>query len=73
VFNLDKSLREMAADPRFWFGIARYTLRQRLGRTVVPGGFDEREDPPGTDFTGYTGPANAPSAGARRGDDLVET
>ncbi|NKZ02325.1 FAD-dependent oxidoreductase [Actinomadura latina] len=73
VFNLDKSLRQMAADPRFWFGIARYKLRQRLGRTVVPGGFDERQDPPGTDFTGYTGAAGAPSAGARRGDDLVGT
>lgn len=55
VFNLDKSLRDMAADPRFWFGIARYKVRQRLGRTVIPGGFDEREDPPGTDYTGYTG------------------
>ncbi|MCD0449274.1 hypothetical protein LO762_08750 [Actinocorallia sp. API 0066] len=51
VFNLDKSLREMARDPRFWFGIARYKLRRRLGRTVVPGGFDQRHDPPGTDYT----------------------
>lgn len=66
VFNLDKSLREMAADPRFWFGIARYKLRQRLGWTVVPGGFDERDDPPGTDYTGYTGRTGAPSTGARR-------
>ena len=73
VFNLDKSLRQMAGDPRFWFGIARYSLRRRLGRTVVPGGFDEREDPPGTDFTGYTGGAGAPSTGTRRGDDLVGT
>jgi 2-polyprenyl-6-methoxyphenol hydroxylase-like FAD-dependent oxidoreductase len=63
VFNLDKSLREMAADPRFWFGIVRYKVRQKLGRTVVPGGFDDREDPPGTDFTGYTGPARASSTG----------
>jgi hypothetical protein len=70
VFNLDESLREMAADPRFWFGIARYKLRQRLGRTVVPGGFDDRRDPPGTDYTGYTGRAGAPPAGAGR-DDLV--
>ncbi|MFB4298781.1 FAD-dependent oxidoreductase [Actinomadura sp. NTSP31] len=69
VFNLDRSLKEMAADPRFWFGIARYKLRQRLGRTVVPGGFDERQDPPGTDFTGYTGAASARTA--HRGDDLV--
>ncbi|ROO85734.1 2-polyprenyl-6-methoxyphenol hydroxylase-like FAD-dependent oxidoreductase [Actinocorallia herbida] len=65
VFNLDKSLREMATDPRFWFGIVRYKVRQRLGRTVVPGGFDDQGDPPGTDFTGYTGPA-------RTGTDLVE-
>ncbi len=66
VFNLDKSLKEMATDPRFWFGIARYKVRQRLGRTVVPGGFDDRQDPPGTDFTGYAGPAGAPSAGTDR-------
>ncbi|MFB4314988.1 FAD-dependent oxidoreductase [Actinomadura sp. 21ATH] len=64
VFNLDRSLREMAADPRFWFGIARYKVRQRLGRTVVPGGFDERKDPPGTDYTGYTRAARRPSADA---------
>ncbi|MFJ9180144.1 FAD-dependent oxidoreductase [Streptomyces sp. NPDC102360] len=51
VFNLDKSLREMATDPRFWFRIARYKVRQRLGRTVVPGGFDDQQDPPATDFT----------------------
>ena len=57
VFNLDKSLRQLAADPRFWFGVARYKLRQRLGRTVVPGGFDQRQDPPATDYTGYTGAA----------------
>ncbi|GAA2165726.1 hypothetical protein GCM10009727_84660 [Actinomadura napierensis] len=69
VFNLDRSLKEMATDPRFWFGIARYKLRQRLGRTVVPGGFDDRQDPPGTDFTGYTGAASARTA--HRGDDLV--
>ncbi|MFL6111445.1 MAG: FAD-dependent oxidoreductase [Catenulispora sp.] len=54
VFNLDKSLRQLAADPRFWFGIARYKLRQRLGRTVVPSGFDDRQDPPATDYTEYT-------------------
>lgn len=71
VFNLDRSLRQMAADPRFWFGIARYKLRQRLGRTVVPGGFDDRRDPPGTDFTGYTGPASASPAGTGRSDDRV--
>ncbi|MDL4816319.1 FAD-dependent oxidoreductase [Actinomadura opuntiae] len=69
VFNLDKSLKEMAKDPRFWFGIARYKLRQRLGRTVVPGGFDDRQEPPGTDFTGYTGAASTRTA--QRGDDLV--
>jgi 2-polyprenyl-6-methoxyphenol hydroxylase-like FAD-dependent oxidoreductase len=55
VFNLDKSLRQLAIDARFWFGIARYKLRQRLGRTVVPGGFDQRQDPPGTDYSRYAG------------------
>ena len=54
VFNLDKSLRQLAADPRFWYGVARYKVRQRLGRTVIPGGFDQRRDPPGTDYTEYT-------------------
>ncbi|MFD0902986.1 FAD-dependent oxidoreductase [Actinomadura sediminis] len=63
VFNLDKSLREMALDPRFWFGIVRYQVRRRLGRTVVPGGFDEKQDPPGTDFTGYARSARSSSAG----------
>ncbi|MEV6551107.1 hypothetical protein AB0M57_20690 [Streptomyces sp. NPDC051597] len=55
VFNLDTSLRDMATDPRFWFGIARYKVRKRLGRTVVPGGFDDQQDPPGTDYTDRTG------------------
>ncbi|MCX5535925.1 hypothetical protein OG785_35895 [Streptomyces sp. NBC_00006] len=54
VFNLDKSLREMATDPRFWLRIARYKVRELLGRTVVPHGFDDQQDPPGTDFTGIT-------------------
>ncbi|MHB9757226.1 FAD-dependent oxidoreductase [Streptomyces sp. BYX5S] len=54
VFNLDKSLREMATDPRFWLRIARYKVRQLLGRTVVPGGFDDQQDPPATDFTDLT-------------------
>jgi hypothetical protein len=51
VFNLDKSLKQMVTDPRFWWGLARYRIRERLGRTVVPGGFDELKDPPGTDWT----------------------
>ena len=63
VFNLDKSLREMATDLRFWFGIGRYKLRQRLGRTVVPSDFDDQQDPPGTDFTGYARAAGASPAG----------
>ncbi|MGI5207866.1 FAD-dependent oxidoreductase [Spirillospora sp. CA-108201] len=67
VFNLDRSLRRMAADPRFWFGVARYRVRQRLGRTVVPHGFDVRRDPPGIDYTEPRGAAPA------RGDDLVGT
>ncbi|MES9536366.1 MULTISPECIES: hypothetical protein [unclassified Actinomadura] len=71
VFNLDRSLGQMAADPRFWFGVVRYKLRQRLGRTIVPGGFDDQRDPPGTDFTGYAGPRGASPSGGARGDDLV--
>ncbi|NUR26239.1 MAG: hypothetical protein HOV83_10395 [Catenulispora sp.] len=59
VFNLDKSLRRLAADPRFWYGVVRYKVRQRLGRTVIPAGFDQRRDPPGTDYTGYNGAAKA--------------
>ncbi|MEY9932087.1 2-polyprenyl-6-methoxyphenol hydroxylase-like FAD-dependent oxidoreductase [Catenulispora sp. GP43] len=54
VFNIDTSLRQLAADPRFWFGVIRYKLRQRLGRTVIPSGFDARQDPPATDYTDYT-------------------
>ncbi|MFE9404974.1 FAD-dependent oxidoreductase [Streptomyces sp. NPDC006530] len=61
VFNLDKSLRDMATDPRFWFGIARYEVRRRLGRTVVPGGFDDQQDPPGTDFTDHGRTGVSPS------------
>jgi 2-polyprenyl-6-methoxyphenol hydroxylase-like FAD-dependent oxidoreductase len=57
VFNLDRSMKEMATDPRFWFGVVRYKVRERLGRTVIPSGFDQRQDPPGTDYTGYPGPA----------------
>ncbi|MGD0556563.1 MAG: FAD-dependent oxidoreductase [Streptosporangiaceae bacterium] len=53
VFNLDRSMKEMATDPRFWFGIVRYKVRQRLGRTVIPAGFDQSQDPPSTDYTSY--------------------
>jgi hypothetical protein len=59
VFNLDRSLRDMVTDPRFWFGLARYRVRQRLGRTVVPSGFDDQQDPPGTDFTNPTTASSA--------------
>ncbi|WP_371749836.1 hypothetical protein OG302_41000 [Streptomyces sp. NBC_01283] len=62
VFNLDKSLKEMATDPRFWFGIVRHKVRQRLGRTVVPGGFDDQQDPPGTDYSNRTRTGTEPSA-----------
>ncbi|MGW6024257.1 FAD-dependent oxidoreductase [Streptomyces sp. NPDC055099] len=62
VFNLDTSLRQMATDPRFWFGIVRYKVRQRLGRTVVPGGFDDQQDPPGTDFSSHTRTGTKPPA-----------
>jgi 2-polyprenyl-6-methoxyphenol hydroxylase-like FAD-dependent oxidoreductase len=53
VFNMDRSMKEMVTDPRFWFGVARYKIRQRLGRTVIPGGFDQSQDPPSTDYTDY--------------------
>ncbi|HHX85726.1 MAG TPA: hypothetical protein GX694_10440 [Actinomycetales bacterium] len=60
VFNLDKSLREMMTDPRFLYGLARHKVRELLGRTRVPAGFDMRHDPPGTD---YSDPANPVEAG----------
>ena len=66
VFNLDKSLRQLAADPRFWYGVVRYQVRRRLGRTVVPSGFDLHRDPPATDYTRYTG-AVKPLSSLRRG------
>lgn len=70
VFNLDRSLAEMMRDPRFWFGIVRYRVREKLGRTVVPAGFDERQDPPGTDWSDPAhpvehSPALASTTGAR--------
>lgn len=55
VFNLDKSLKEMMTDPRFVTGLLRHKVRELFGRTRVPGGFDIRLDPPGTD---YSDPAN---------------
>ncbi|MEH6820976.1 MAG: FAD-dependent monooxygenase [Dietzia psychralcaliphila] len=55
VFNLDKSLRDMMTDPRFVSGLLRHKIREALGRTRVPAGFDIRSDPPGTD---YSDPAN---------------
>ena len=65
VFNLDKSLRDMMTDPRFVYGLLRHKVREALGRTRVPGGFDIRLDPPGTD---YSDPANPvePAASAVR-------
>jgi len=59
VFNLEMSLSQMMRDPRFWFGIVRYRVRERLGRTVVPAGFDQRQDPPGTDWTDPADPRPA--------------
>lgn len=62
VFNLDKSLAEMMRDPRFWFGIVRYRVREKLGRTVVPAGFSDQQDPPGTDWSDPAHPVeHAPS------------
>ncbi|MBO0841961.1 MAG: hypothetical protein J2O46_02160, partial [Nocardioides sp.] len=51
VFNLDRSLKEMATDPRFLFGLLRHGVRSRLGLTKVPAGFDLRQDPPATDYS----------------------
>src|SRR5690606_30038919 len=51
VFNLDKSLKEMMTDPRFVTGLLRHKVRELFGRTRVPGGFDIRLDPPGTDYS----------------------
>jgi 2-polyprenyl-6-methoxyphenol hydroxylase-like FAD-dependent oxidoreductase len=51
VFNLDKSMKEMLADPRFHFGIVRQKLRQLFGRTKVPHGFDSQLEPPATDYS----------------------
>ena len=51
VFNLDESLGDMFRSPRVWYGLARYHLRNALGRTTVPYGFDPMLDPPATDYT----------------------
>ena len=51
VFNLDKSMRQMMTDPRFHFGLLRQKVRELLGRTTVPHGFDLQLEPPGTDYT----------------------
>lgn len=51
VFNLDKSMKEMLADPRFHFGLARQKMRELFGRTRVPHGFDSQLEPPGTDYS----------------------
>ncbi|HNA97858.1 MAG TPA: hypothetical protein PLC19_00215 [Marmoricola sp.] len=55
VFNLDKSLKEMATDRKFIYKVLRHQVRMALGRTVVPHGFDQTQEPPGTD---YSDPAN---------------
>lgn len=62
VFNMDKSLRDMMTDPRFLFGLARHRVRELLGRTVVPAGFDIRLDPPGTDYTDPSHPVGLAAA-----------
>jgi 2-polyprenyl-6-methoxyphenol hydroxylase-like FAD-dependent oxidoreductase len=63
VFNLDKSMKEMLADPRFHYGLIRHKVRALFRRTKVPHGFDVALDPPATD---YTDP-NAIAALARSG------
>lgn len=60
VFNLDKSLKEMATDPRFLFKVARHQVRIALGRTVVPSGFDQLKEPPATDYSDPLAPVPAP-------------
>lgn len=61
VFNLDKSLKEMATDPRFLYGLVRHKVRSALGRTTVPHGFDQTEEPPATDYSDSQAVANAPA------------
>jgi hypothetical protein len=51
VFNLDKSMNQMLADPRFHYGLVRQKVRALLGRTKVPHGFDVQLEPPGTDYS----------------------
>jgi 2-polyprenyl-6-methoxyphenol hydroxylase-like FAD-dependent oxidoreductase len=51
VFNLDESLGDMFRSPRVWYGLVRYNVRNALGRTTVPYGFDPLQDPPATDYT----------------------
>lgn len=62
VFNMDKSLRDMMTDPRFLFGLLRQKVREALGRTTVPAGFDIRLDPPGTDYSDPSNPVDPPTA-----------
>lgn len=56
VFNLEKSMKQMARDPRFLYGLVRQQVKIRLGRTKIPSGFDLQADPPGTDYTDPTAP-----------------
>jgi 2-polyprenyl-6-methoxyphenol hydroxylase-like FAD-dependent oxidoreductase len=51
VFNLDESIGAMLRSPRVLYGLARYQVRNAMGRTSVPYGFDPMQDPPATDHT----------------------
>ena len=61
VFNLDKSLKEMATDWRFIYGLLRYRVRSVLGQTKVPAGFDLSLDPPATDYSDPDNPVEPPT------------
>lgn len=46
VFNLEKSMKEMASDPRFVYRVIRSKLRTMAGLSASPGGYDYQQEPP---------------------------
>ena len=64
VFNLDTSMKQMATDRRFLFGVLRHRVRTLLGRATIPSAFDICQDPPATDYSDVT--AGAARAGVLR-------
>jgi 2-polyprenyl-6-methoxyphenol hydroxylase-like FAD-dependent oxidoreductase len=68
VFNLDKSMKQMARDPRFLFGVLRHWVRSRLGRASLPASFDIDADPPARDYSDAA-PSGAALSAVSAGDD----